>query len=61
MNRLVEAIPPSAIRMLNDHRQAFTIDLGMGQPAAPSRHGALGSCAQRWIREHGCPYSPNAG
>ncbi|HNI61143.1 MAG TPA: pyridoxal phosphate-dependent aminotransferase [Pseudomonadota bacterium] len=60
MNRLVETIPPSAIRMLNDRKRADAIDLGMGQPQLHPDMAPL-EAALKWIREHGCPYSQNAG
>lgn len=60
MNRLVETIPPSAIRMLNDRKRADAIDLGMGQPLLHPDMAPL-EAALKWIREHGCPYSQNAG
>ncbi len=60
MNRLVETIPPSAIRLINDRKRADAIDLGMGQPQLHPDMGPL-DAALKWIRDHGCPYSPNAG
>lgn len=60
MNRLVETIPPSAIRLINDRKRADSIDLGMGQPLLRPEMAPL-EAALAWVREHGCPYSPNAG
>jgi len=60
MNRLVETIPPSAIRAINDRKRADAIDLGMGQPLLHPQMAPL-EAALLWVRDNGCPYSPNAG
>jgi len=60
MNRLVETIPPSAIRVLNDRKRPDAIDLGMGQPLLRPEMAPL-EAAMAWVRENGCPYSPNTG
>ncbi|MFO0576615.1 MAG: pyridoxal phosphate-dependent aminotransferase [Polyangia bacterium] len=60
MNPLVRDIPPSAIRALNDMKRPDAVDLGLGQPLLGPDMAPLEE-ALGWIREHGCPYSPNAG
>ena len=60
MNRLVETIPPSAIRALNDRKRPDAIDLGLGQPLLHPQMDPL-RAALSWVEQHGCPYSPNAG
>lgn len=60
MNRLVETIPPSAIRAINDRKRADAIDLGLGQPLLGPAMEPL-QAALSWVAQHGCPYSPNAG
>ena len=60
MNRFVQTIPPSAIRLLHDRKRPDAIDLGLGQPLLHPEMAPL-EAALAWVREHGCPYSPNPG
>ena len=60
MNRFVQTIPPSAIRLLHDRKRPDAIDLGLGQPLLHPDMAPL-EAALAWVREHGCPYSPNPG
>jgi aminotransferase len=60
MNPALAAIEPSLIRALNARKRVGDIDLGLGEPRlrpdpAPFQR------ATEWVREHGCPYTPNAG
>ena len=60
MNPNVAAIPPSLIRAINARKRPGDIDLGLGEPTL--RPDPLPfEVAAGWVREHGCPYSPNAG
>jgi aspartate/methionine/tyrosine aminotransferase len=60
MNPNVTAIPPSLIRALNGLKRAGDLDLGLGEPTLRPAMEPF-EAATRWVREHGCPYSPNAG
>src|SRR4051812_35063750 len=60
MNQLLESIPPSVIRAINDRKRPGAIDLGMGEPILRPDMGPLHK-AMAWVDENGCPYSPNAG
>lgn len=60
MNPALAEIPPSLIRAINARKQPGDLDLGLGEPTLrpdPTPFAA----ALEWVREHGCPYSPNAG
>jgi len=60
MNPVITAIPGSLIRAINEAKRPGDIDLGLGEPTlAPPL--APFEAATAWVREHGCPYSPNAG
>ena len=60
MNPRVAAIEPSVIRALNAKKRPTSIDLGLGEPALmPSMR--YFEAASRWIAEHGCRYTANAG
>jgi aminotransferase len=60
LNPSVTSIEPSVIRWLNDRKKPSSIDLGMGEPTLfpTMRYFEL---ATRWVAEHGCRYTTNAG
>jgi aspartate/methionine/tyrosine aminotransferase len=60
MNPLVSEIPPSLIRAINARKRPSDIDLGLGEPTLRPDPAPF-EAATEWVREHGCPYSPNAG
>ena len=60
MNPKVKAIPPSAIREINDQKRHDAIDLGLGQPRLVPDMLPF-QRAMDWVQQNGCPYSPNAG
>lgn len=60
MNPRVAEIPPSLIRAINARKRPGDIDLGLGEPTLRPALEPF-ETATRWIAEHGCPYTPNAG
>ena len=48
------------IREINGKKRATSIDLGLGEPTLRPAMEPL-QRALDWVREHGSPYSPNAG
>lgn len=60
MNPLLAAIPPSLIRAINARKREGDIDLGLGEPTLRPDPAPF-EAATAWVREHGCPYTPNAG
>lgn len=60
MNSRVLGLAPSLIRAIHDRKRPDAIDLGMGQPTLSPDMGPFQE-ALDWVRENGCPYSPNAG
>jgi aspartate/methionine/tyrosine aminotransferase len=60
MNPALAEIPPSLIRAINAKKRPSDIDLGLGEPTLRPEPGPFAE-ALRWVRDHGCPYSPNAG
>ncbi len=60
MNPAVEAVGGSVIRALHAKRRPESINLGLGEPTLfpDVRHF---EAATRWVAEHGCRYSSNAG
>jgi aspartate aminotransferase len=60
MNPLLARIAPSLIRAINARKQAGDVDLGLGEPTLRPDPAAF-EAALAWVRENGCPYSPNAG
>lgn len=60
MNPAVAEIPPSLIRAINARKRPGDIDLGMGEPTLRPDPAPF-QAATDWVREHGCPYTPNAG
>lgn len=60
MNPLLDSIAPSLIRALNAKKRPGDIDLGLGEPTLRPDMAPF-EAATAWVRDHGCPYSPNAG
>lgn len=60
MNPVLDGIAPSIIRAINARKRPGDIDLGMGEPTLRPDPRPFGA-ATAWVREHGCPYTPNAG
>lgn len=60
MNPGLAAIAPSMIRDLHGRKRPSSLDLGLGEPTLRPEL-ELFEAATRWVAEHGCPYSPNAG
>lgn len=48
------------IRTLNEKRNAESLDLGLGEPALRPEIADF-EAATRWVAEHGCRYTANAG
>ncbi|MFP5502130.1 MAG: pyridoxal phosphate-dependent aminotransferase, partial [Candidatus Sericytochromatia bacterium] len=60
MNPILSEIPPSLIRALNAKKRPGDIDLGLGEPVLRPEAAPF-EAAMAWVREHGCPYTANAG
>jgi aminotransferase len=60
MNPHLDSIAPSLIRALNAKKRSGDIDLGLGEPTLRPDLAPF-EAATAWVRDHGCPYSPNAG
>lgn len=60
MNPVLAQIAPSLIRELNAKKRPDSLDFGLGEPTLRP-DPALFELATRWVAEHGCPYTPNAG
>ncbi|MBB4639674.1 aminotransferase class I/II-fold pyridoxal phosphate-dependent enzyme [Longimicrobium terrae] len=60
MNPVLDGIAPSLIRALNARKQPGDIDLGLGEPTLRPDPRYFDAAAA-WVREHGCPYTVNAG
>ncbi|HEX7242554.1 MAG TPA: pyridoxal phosphate-dependent aminotransferase [Longimicrobiaceae bacterium] len=60
MNPLLADIPPSLIRAINARKRPGDLDLCMGEPTFRPDPAPF-EAATAWVREHGCPYTPNAG
>lgn len=60
MNPAVAALVPSLIRALAARRRPGDVDLGMGEPTLRPDVRFF-EAATAWVRENGCPYTPNAG
>lgn len=60
MNPAVAAVPPSLIRAIHARKRPGDVDLGLGEPTLRPDPAPF-EAATAWVREHGCPYSPNAG
>ena len=60
MNPALAGIAPSIIRAINARKRPGDIDLGLGEPTLRPDHRPF-EAAAAWVREHGCPYTANAG
>ena len=60
MNPTLGAIPGSLIRALNALKRPGDIDLGLGEPTIRPEMAPF-EAALAWVRDHGCPYTANAG
>ena len=60
VNPRVAAIESSVIRALNERKKPTSIDLGLGEPTLFPTMRYL-EAATRWVAEHGCRYTINAG
>ncbi|MBW3569462.1 MAG: pyridoxal phosphate-dependent aminotransferase [Gemmatimonadetes bacterium] len=60
MNPVLDGIAPSIIRAINARKRPGDVDLGMGEPTLRLDPRPF-EAATAWVREHGCPYTPNAG
>lgn len=60
MNPLLDGIAPSIIRAIAARKRPGDVDLGMGEPTLRPDPRPF-DAATAWVREHGLPYTPNAG
>lgn len=60
MNPRLADIAPSLIRAINARKRPGDVDLGLGEPTLLPDPAPFDAAAA-WVREHGCPYAPNAG
>lgn len=60
MNPALAGIAPSIIRALNARKRPGDVDLGLGEPTLRPEPRFFDAAAV-WVRENGCPYTPNAG
>jgi aminotransferase len=60
MNPVLDGIAPSIIRALNARKRPGDIDLGLGEPTLRPDPRPF-DAATAWVREHGLPYTANAG
>ncbi|HST59741.1 MAG TPA: hypothetical protein VLK84_13650, partial [Longimicrobium sp.] len=60
MNPVLSTIAPSLIRAINARKQAGDIDLGLGEPTLRPDPAPF-EAATALVRDHGLPYTPNAG
>jgi aspartate/methionine/tyrosine aminotransferase len=60
MNPVLGGIAPSIIRAINAHKRPGDIDLGLGEPTLRPDPRPF-DAATAWVREHGLPYTANAG
>jgi aspartate/methionine/tyrosine aminotransferase len=60
MNPVLDGIAPSIIRAINARKRPGDIDLGLGEPTLRPDPRPF-EAATAWVREHGCPYTANAG
>lgn len=60
MNPVLYGIAPSIIRAINARKRPGDIDLGLGEPTLRPDPRPF-EAATAWVREHGCPYTANAG
>lgn len=60
MNPRLAELAPSLIRALNARKRPGDVDLGLGEPTFRPDPAPFDE-ASAWVRDHGLPYSPNAG
>lgn len=60
MNPTLGQIPGSLIRALNALKRPGDIDLGLGEPTVRPDVRPF-EAALAWVKDHGCPYTANAG
>ncbi|HEX2077126.1 MAG TPA: pyridoxal phosphate-dependent aminotransferase [Longimicrobium sp.] len=60
MNPVLAGIAPSIIRAINARKRPGDVDLGLGEPTLRPDPRPF-EAAAAWVREHGCPYTANAG
>jgi aspartate/methionine/tyrosine aminotransferase len=60
VNPALGGIAPSLIRVLNARKRPGDVDLGLGEPTLRP-DARFFDAATEWVRENGCPYTPNAG
>ena len=60
MNPVLAGIAPSIIRAIAARKRPGDIDLGLGEPTLRPDPRPF-EAATAWVREHGCPYTANAG
>jgi aspartate/methionine/tyrosine aminotransferase len=60
MNPVLDGIAPSIIRAINARKRPGDIDLGLGEPTLKPDPRPF-DAATAWVREHGLPYTANAG
>jgi len=60
VNPVLDGIAPSIIRAINARKRPGDIDLGLGEPTLRPDPRPF-DAATAWVREHGLPYTANAG
>ncbi|MDB4948851.1 MAG: AvtA [Gemmatimonadetes bacterium] len=60
MNPRLDEIAPSLIRALHARKRPGDVDFSLGEPTLRPDPRPF-DAATAWVREHGCPYTPNAG
>jgi aspartate/methionine/tyrosine aminotransferase len=60
VNPVLDGIAPSIIRAINARKRPGDIDLGLGEPTLRPDPRPF-DAATGWVREHGLPYTANAG
>ncbi len=60
MNPVLDGIAPSIIRAINARKRPGDIDLGLGEPTLKPDPRPF-DAATAWVRQHGLPYTANAG
>jgi aspartate/methionine/tyrosine aminotransferase len=60
VNPALGGIAPSIIRALHARKRPGDVDFSLGEPTLRPDPAPF-EAATAWVREHGCPYTPNAG
>jgi aminotransferase len=60
VNPALQGIAPSIIRALHARKRPGDVDFSLGEPTLRPDVRPF-EAATAWVREHGCPYTPNAG